>query len=207
MTEENITDQPAETPDPAEASAEAPVDTPSADTLTIPESPSEAAREVSEDDMLRYGQEALEGGGVLSDESYAELESKGYARAMVDGFVQGQMAIRQQQIAQVHEAVGGKEAVESALQYAAGLPQAEKDALQAALGSSPVEAQVAILRDLLSRSGARTSLTATTGAGAGQGGRPFETFEQLVEAQQDPRYSSDPSYRQEVAARLKISKI
>jgi len=112
---------------------------------------------------------------------------------------------RAQAAATVTEQLGGAEVVEQAKEWARNnMTQEQLDAVNADLASASVEGQAAIMRDLVARSGgAQPEFASGTAAPAGT--QPFKGPEDLYEAQRDPRYKTDPSYREEILRRISVS--
>ena len=65
----------------------------------------------------KFEQEFVENGS-LSDDSYAELEAKGFSRAQVDAYIQGQQAYAQTLQNTIYDSVGGQESYTELVQWA-----------------------------------------------------------------------------------------
>lgn len=146
--------------------------------------------------------------GELSEESYKELEDLGFPKQMVDAYVTGLKVEAEQQAAAIYNEAGGKETYEAMVAWAAKeLSEDEIKEYNEAL-DDPKAARFAV-RDLYRRYLERGRLpnpvkgkpSRSTGTGA------FESKAQMIEAMKDPRYKTDPAYREEVARRLALSTI
>lgn len=65
----------------------------------------------------KYEQEVVENGG-LSEDSYAELESKGFTKQQVDAYIKGQQAYADQLRNTVYDSVGGQESYVELINWA-----------------------------------------------------------------------------------------
>lgn len=194
-----------------------PAETPDAkpkptDTMKLPDAPPtpDAAKTALEGkgmDLGKFSKEFMEK-GTLSDESYVELEKGGFSRQVVDAFVQGQTAIVQKTISDLHGVCGTKENFDAMRQWAATLPVPERAAYETAVASGDPEAIVANAKALFARfarEGKPPSLIG--GRTSGVTGNGFRSTAEVVAAMKDPRYNSDPAYRAEVAERIKSSNL
>jgi len=90
----------------------------------VPESTEEAPEEVQQLD--KYYEEYTEN-NELSDKSYTELESMGLSRDLVDGYIAGQKALADNDVATIHNVVGGQDNYANLLDWSAkNLSQSEK---------------------------------------------------------------------------------
>lgn len=197
----------------AEAPAEAPVEEPVEEkveptTLKIEATPEpEAQQEMTQERMTEIVSEFASNEGKLSEETYAELEGKGYSKDVVDTYIEGQVAKQQLNTMKVGEMVGGMEKAQSAMDWAAqNLPASEIEEINYALQTSPVTAQAAIIRDLISRSGGGVARTLQGNMPGSSPLEPFQSRDDFLAAMKDPRYRSSEGYRNEVMARRKSSK-
>lgn len=159
-------------------------------------------------DMETLSQEYLQNGS-LSDASYEALEKAGIPRSVVDEYIQGQEARATQLQEQVVESIGGQEAFQRVVEWAAtNLSEAQIEAYNRAVDShDPQRMQEAVQALAYQYSQARPQEPNLVG-GNGQGrGDVFESVAQLTEAMGDPRYHSDPAYRRQVEQKLARSNI
>lgn len=177
--------------------------------LGIPEAPPPDAIMVGNVDVTKYNAEFAEK-GALSDESYKELASKGFPKEVVDSFIQGQLAIKTKTETEIRSVVGGEEVYSAMIEWAkANLSPAEKAAYNEAMKSGNIESMK------LAAAGLHTKYTKAAGSdpkfvngdntpNAGTDG--FASMAQVKEAMADPRYTTDPAYRDAVYKRLAVSK-
>lgn len=175
----------------------------------------------------RYTEELTKSGN-LSDESRAKFASElGCDQAVSDLIVDGLRSRRSQRMESVLSAAGGSDAYTEMVSWASksgykdansfnnaissGSPteiKAEVDKLRAAFveanGSPKSEKSASIFR----RSGATSAgASKASGGGAPQPGvTPFGSMSELIAAQKDSRYGSDPAYTATVYHRAAISK-
>lgn len=174
------------------------------DSLTIEEGGT-AGENVSDADLTRYGQEALANGGKLEDSSYEELAKQGYSRELVDTYIQGQMALREQQTQAVVKAAGGPKAVQQALAWAQkNMTPAERIAFNKTMNEGSVEDAKLVMAGLVARANiVPDSVSASTSPGLSATPYPNETAFQ--DAINDPRYNTSEEYRLDVQRRAKAS--
>lgn len=163
----------------------------------------------------------LEQNGKLSEESYTQLASKGFSREMVDTYIAGLQSshianeagevLAQRDLEEVYGSVGGKETFTAIAQWAAiNVSQQELDTYNEMVNSGNKTQAIAAVHWIKSMyenaNGREPSLLHGDGSKAGTV-EPFRSNAQVVEAMSNPRYKSDPAYRDEVAKRLAASKI
>jgi len=145
--------------------------------------------------------------GTLSPETYAAAEKDGWTKGEVDSYIAGQQALAQQLITRVHNSVGGEQAYTDMMAWAQGnLSEAQVNAYDEALmgtNQNSVDLAVAGLKSMYeAKVGKQPNLQ--TGDGDKQSGNvaPFASAKEMTAAMADPRYSTDPAYRAQVARRL-----
>jgi hypothetical protein len=146
--------------------------------------------------------------GELSAESRQKI-SEVIPENLIDGFIQGQSALRQRAAEEVTRDVGGPEVLNSAIEWARNnLSEAETAAYNRAVAQDVATAKLAVsglvarYQASAGRQGRLISGTATPG-----GQDRYENWEQFVEALHNPKYKSDPAYRKAVEARLERSQL
>lgn len=172
---------------------------------------------VSETDLQGYMQEVV-GSGSLSDGSRRALRAKGFTDALIDQHVAGLQAIRENQMNKMFGIAGGAESFGKMAEWAGTAFSAEERAsYDAAVNSgNPAIVEMAIRGlkaryDLANASGpAPTERPAPTrlsgGAPAGATGmRMFNSMQEQVKAQADPRYQTDPNYRKMIEGMIDAS--
>lgn len=150
--------------------------------------------------------------GQLSDASYTALEAKGITRDMVDAYIEGQRVLVETQVTDIKNSVGGEAEYQKIITWAsANLSADEQRAYDNIMATSNVAAIKMAAAGLKARyetvMGRSPSVvvggsasTANDGLGA------FENVHQMVAAMKDPRYDTDPDYRQRVERRVINSK-
>ena len=152
-----------------------------------------------------YGEE-----GALSERSYEELADKGMTQDVVNTWITGQQAIADKVLNQAYDAVGGTEEYESLVKWAStSLNDKEIDSFNRAIEAPNSDDVVFAIKSLNARRSmedgqAPTLLQGDTG---GTGVDSFKSVAQLTKAMNDPRYSNDPAYRDEVTQKLSQSSI
>ena len=147
--------------------------------------------------------------GKLSDKAFVELDKAGIPREMVEQYIQGQEAISTASALEIQESIGGN-ANYAAMSEWAGENLAEGD-LQAyndiVERGSVEQARVAVkgmYAQFLAAGGKAPNLAQGATSGAA-GAKAFGSAASMVEAMQDPRYKSDPAYREQVEKRIAVS--
>lgn len=108
---------------------------------------------------------------------------------------------------QVTEALGGDSVVRGAMEWAQqNMTQPQLDAINADMSRASVDGQTAIMRGLIEQSGAASAPFAQ-GTAAPSGVVPFASHEAMLAAQRDPKYATDPAYREDFMRRLGVSNL
>lgn len=161
-------------------------------------------------DVTKYNQEFAQT-GALSEASYKELEGMGLPKSMVDAYIEGQKALATSFVADVQSSVGGAEAYTQILTWAkTNLSKEEITAFNNVCenGNIPqVKLAVAgIKAKYEAANGKDPNLTrGDKGGSPAVGG--FRSFAEVTQAMSDPRYQTDPAYRQDVMDKLRTSKL
>ena len=186
------------------SSGEAPEDT--------AEATQEAAEELVSDAGLNFdalSSEYWENGG-LSDASYEQLEAAGIPRELVDQYAQGQEAVVAAAQQQVYSSVGGEEAYQEMIGWAAdNMQEGEIDAFNAAVNSGDMNQTMMAIEGLKARYSANGSQEPERSIG-GQpvsGGSAYRSTGELMRDMNDPRYTKDAAFRTDVEQKLARSKI
>lgn len=159
-------------------------------------------------DFDKYTNEVLTD-GTLTEDSYKELEAKGFPKSVVDAYIEGQKALAEKASQEIYAVVGGKEAYTEMLQWAGqNLSREEIEAFNSTLEDGNLfEIKMAVR-------GLKAAYTEAVGTPPKQliGGYSsgnvdiFESWAQVTEAMKDPRYDKDPAYRAAIQAKLGRSK-
>lgn len=164
---------------------------------------------VSQDELQDFTQQVLQDGDI-SEDAYADLESRGLPRDLVEAYVAGQKALMTEQQSSLLESVGGRESYEALTAWAAeNLSEAEQDAYNTAMDTNDVETVKMNIQGLFARyqqAEGRPNLIAgevgSTGASTS-----FRSWAEVTKAMKDTRYRNDPAYRADVTNRLAVSNL
>ena len=149
--------------------------------------------------------------GELSDKTFDALEAAGLPREFVEQYIAGQQAMSVQQAATIQESIGGAGNYEAMSEWAGeNLADGDLDAFNDIVeGGSVEQARVAVkglYAQFLAAGGKGPALV--QGSTSGDAGvKPFGSTAQVTEAMRDPRYASDPAYRENVEKRMAVSSI
>lgn len=168
-------------------------------------------------DPERYTVEVEQNGG-LSDESYAELAQAGFPQEMVDQYLAGRglhneaaELLSKQALDDVFASVGGPENFQTMAAWAAqNVGQRELETYNDMVNSgNPAQAKAAVtwIKSMYTEANGSEPNLLNGDSRSEQGADPYLSTAQLTAAMRDPRYRSDPAYRQEVIQRLAVSKI
>ncbi len=148
--------------------------------------------------------------GELSAETYEKLEKAGFNKATVDGYIAGQQALAEQYQSRIEAHVGGADALNDMIEWAAqNLSQEEKVAFNSTVDAGD-EAALKLALD-----GLKAKFTSSNGdepkllggENKGASSSVFRSTSELTEAMRDPRYAKDEAYRKDVEERLARSSI
>lgn len=147
--------------------------------------------------------------GELSEETYKSLEANGIPKEMVDMYVNGYEAVINQQQQTLMKEAGGAENYEAMSEWAAtALTDQEQEVYNNTVESGDVNAATMAIRGLYARfqsdGGSPVSLVQGDTSGT-SGAVPFSSSKEMTVAMQDPRYSYDNKYREQVAQRISVT--
>lgn len=148
--------------------------------------------------------------GTLSDETYADLEKKGFPRQAVDRYIAGAQAEVNAYDAAVYGAAGGQEQYASLIEWAKGsLEKDAKLAFNKAVQSGDKQIAALAVTGLKAQYEAANGRSGQLlhGKGGATGVKPFESAAEVTDAMRNPKYRNDPAYRKQVTERLAISKV
>ena len=174
----------------------------------VAESTEEVPQEVQQLD--KYYEEYTEN-NELSDKSYTELEGMGLSRDLVDGYIAGQKALADNDVATIHNVVGGQDNYANLLDWSAkNLSQSEKDAFNDTIDNGSTEQVKQAVTGLMARAGMspdNPQQSLFEGDTENVATDVFKSVAQVTEAMNDPRYSKDPAFRKEVEDKLARSSV
>lgn len=148
--------------------------------------------------------------GELSDGSFEALAKAGVPREFVEAYLEGQTAITDNQTTEVQNLIGGPQNYEAMAEWAVeNLSEEQLDAYNEVVEGGTVDQAKMAVQGLFSQFTAAGGKTPQVVMGATQGAsvKPFNSAAQVTEAMKDPRYKSDPAYRQSVEQRLAVTSI
>ena len=160
-------------------------------------------------DYNKYYNEYIEN-STLSEESFKELQDKGMSQEMVTSWIEGQQAIGEQITNEAYNSVGGEEVYNNITKWAGeNLSQGEIGVFNRALESNnPDDTAFAIkslnAQYLLANGSSPNLLQGSTG---GSSAEAFTSLAQMSEAMKDPKYHTDPAFREEVTRKLESSNL
>ena len=142
--------------------------------------------------------------GELSQDAYDALAEAGISGDIVDTWLAGQEAIADQSISEIYNMVGGENNYNSMLDWANNnLQQWEIDAFNNSIENLDPNAMFAV-QGLMARMQNAEGIPPRlmTGESVPSTAPRFESLAQVTQAMRDPKYSSDPAYRAQVAQML-----
>lgn len=188
----------AETPQEPEA---APVDASGKIEKPQTEQPAESAQLTP---LIETAAAEFQTSGQFTPETTEALAKAGIPPEIQQVYLQGLEALRAQSVSQIHSYVGGESEYTAMAKWAgSALSDAELDAFNAALDNPQLRENA--VRGLYARySSARPSEGAMVAAkeAAPGSGDVFKSRDELIAAQKDPRYATDPVYQREVVEKL-----
>jgi hypothetical protein len=144
--------------------------------------------------------------GKLSDASYKTLGDKGFTKEFVDQYIEGQRALVDLHSAKAFEITKGKDEYSKMIEWAkVSLTPLELDAFNRGVSGNVAQMQM-VVQGLYSRyiNTVGTHPTLLTGGNSAapmvSGG--FRSTYEMVSAINDPRYTHDSGYREEVAKKI-----
>ena len=146
----------------------------------------------------------------LSVVSYDKLNESGLSKELVDSYIQGQMALADQSVSEIQNSVGGEKQYQAIVDWASqNLEDSEIATFNKQIEDGTIDEAKFSIKALESRYKLANCVepNLVQGTKAGAGADTFRSVQQVVEAMNDPRYETDPAYRDEVARRMKNSDI
>ena len=178
------------------------------------EQPVESVEENTEPEEVqqldKYYDEFIEN-NQLSEKSYEELDAMGLSKDLVDGYIAGQKALADNDVATIHNVVGGQDNYANLLDWSAkNLSQTEKDAFNDTIDNGSTEQVKQAVTGLMARAGMSADNPQQSlfeGDTENVATDVFKSVAQVTEAMNDPRYSKDPAFRKEVEDKLARSSV
>jgi hypothetical protein len=174
-------------------------------------SPPEVAEMLAEQnlDFEAFAQEFYQNGG-LSDRAYDVLEQNGIPRGVVDQYIDGQTAIMDNMRQTAFQQVGGEGEYANMINWAANnLSQGQIEAFNANLNTHDFDQAMFAIQGLaaLYRSEVGRMPNMIQGQTNAPSAGAYQSLAEMTRDMADPKYASDPAYRQMVASKLKNSSI
>lgn len=156
--------------------------------------------------------------GTISEDSYKELEEKGFPREMVDIYMEGLKARGRATAQSILDEVGGHEKFETLKAWVAqNSPKEEIIAFNTALEKGDAATMKLALRGFQAayhKAHGKPPAKRVNAPGASQaasagapGIKPYGSIREMSADMRNPKYNSDESFRASVKARLAISNI
>jgi len=173
-------------------------------------------QEVTQNDVIQKASQEFWDDGGITEDSYKALEDMGLSKDIVDQFADGMKAKQQLQQYQAQELqkgafdqVGGEGNYKAMGEWAASnLSDGELSAYNENVNSgdpNKINLAVNALYSKYSKSNTIKPNNQLSGMSATTGVTPFQNDAQQRAAQADPKYATDPAYRQQVDARIAAS--
>ena len=144
--------------------------------------------------------------GKLTETSYGELQKLGLDRQVVDAYIDGQTALADQRTNSIMSTVGGKEQYNEMIDWASkNLSSEEIKAFNSTIDTGTLEqAQLAIagVQAKYSSNNAEPNLFSGNNADSNVG---YRSVGEMLRDINDPRYSTDSAFRQDVENKVKLS--
>lgn len=161
-------------------------------------------------DFDAFANEYYENGG-LSDNAYNALEEAGIPRSVVDQYIEGQTAIMDDMRQEAFSVIGGEAEYNQMINWAANnLSEREQAAFNANLNTTNFDQAMFAIQGLAARyrsEAGKLSSNMVYGQTNTPSAGSYQSIAEMTREMNDPRYSSDPAFRQMVASKLKNSSI
>lgn len=147
--------------------------------------------------------------GTLSKEALGALEEQGISEQVVATWIQGQEAVAEQTIQEIHSNVGGEENYNLMMEWAGeNLQPWEIDSFNSQIENLDANSRLAVIGMYARYQNAEGIPPNLMSGEVGEDIAPrYESLAQLTSAMSDPKYHSDPAYRARVAQRLTNSAV
>lgn len=141
--------------------------------------------------------------GSLKPESYAALEKAGIPKFVVDDYISGQAQRAEAMNNEIFESIGGKETFDAMINWAkSSMTEADIKAYNTAVDSGSAEqAKLAVAglhAKYIKSNGGTPNLVGGTPASGATG---YRSHAEQQRDMQDPRYRTDPAFREDVTRR------
>jgi len=174
---------------------------------TKPTEPATIKSKPAEDTLAEFEQEFATAGN-LSEDSYKKLESRGYPKRLVDGYIEGMKAKAQSESQRLYEAAGGQEQFQQMAEWAAtSMSPDEVTSLNSMFAQGGSQAQLALRSLRMSFMESRGSEPNLVSGDGPVRGSAYANWDEFLMDVKNSKYSSDPNFRRSVEERLKRSNL
>lgn len=148
--------------------------------------------------------------GQLSEDAYNKLSEAGFPQDLVNSWIAGQEALAKDYQTSVYNIVGGEQAYSEMVNWAGeNLSESEVAAYDRAVSSGDIEMVKLAVSGLQTKYQANegTDPSLIEGQSSNSSGGVYSSWSEVTSAMRDPRYKSDPAYRQSVTNKLARSNV
>jgi len=148
--------------------------------------------------------------GALTDKTFIELEKAGLPRSFVEAYIAGQESMSTSQALEIQNEVGGNANYNAMSEWATeNLSDGDLDGFNSIVENGSVDQAKMAVKGLYAQfiSAGGNPPELSQGGTSGSSVKPFGSAAQVTEAMRDPRYSSDPAFRDNVEKRLAVSNV
>ena len=174
------------------------------------DAPAEEEAGVSLNSSVQKATEEFAEAGALTDKTFVELEKAGLPRSFVEAYIAGQESMSTSQALDIQNEVGGNANYNAMAEWASeNLSDGDLDGFNSIVEGGSVEQAKMAVKGLYSQfiSAGGNPPELSQGGTSGSSVKPVGSAAQVPEAMRDPRYSSDPAYRDNVEKRLAVSNV
>lgn len=148
--------------------------------------------------------------GQLSEDAYNKLSEAGFPQDLVNSWIAGQEALAKDYQTSVYNIVGGEQAYSEMVSWAGeNLSESEVAAYDRAVSSGDIDMVKLAVSGLQTKYQAAegTDPSLIEGQSSNSSGGVYSSWSEVTAAMRDPRYKSDPAYRQSVTNKLARSDV
>jgi len=174
------------------------------------DTPSEEESGASLNSAVQSATEEFAEKGNLTDKTFIELEKAGLPRSFVEAYIAGQESMSTSQALDIQNEVGGNANYNAMADWASeNLSDGDLDGFNSIVETGSVDQAKMAVKGLYAQfiSAGGNPPELSQGGTSGSSVKPFGSAAQVTEAMRDPRYSSDPAFRDNVEKRLAVSNV
>lgn len=144
--------------------------------------------------------------GALSPETIAKAEAAGVSREFLSRYVEARAVLIERQAEELMAVAGGREQWGKIAEWArANLPERALATFNEAVSRGSMEMAKLAIEGIVARYTAANANVPKLIGGTAAGPSGFRSAAEIKQAMADPRYATDPTYREEVQSRLRAS--